>query len=116
MSKSANPGELRTPVRFCLIQKGTDADAVYQETPVNVFGGPVNVKWVNAHGTDALMAMQMQLREPATITCRYSAKITPACVVFKGDDPDPYDIISIDNVEERNRWLEIKVQRRVPSK
>ena len=116
MSKYANPGELRTLVKFCQIRRESDADAVYQEMPFDVFGGPIKVKWVNPHGTDALMAMQMQLREPATITCRYSAKITADCVVFKGDDPAPYDIISIDNVEERCRWMEIKVQRRVPSK
>lgn len=76
----------------------------------------VKVKWVNAHGTDAYTSMQLQLREPATITCRYSPSITPDCIIYKAKDPNPYEIISIDNVEERSRWLEIKVQRKVASR
>lgn len=28
----------------------------------------------------------------------------------------PYEIISIDNVEERNQWLEIKVKRKVQAR
>lgn len=114
MSKSANPGELHTPVRFVKIHRENDDDAFSREREINVFGpgSTVRVKWVNAHGTDVFMAMQMQIKEPATITCRYSKLITIDCIVYKADDPRPYEIISIDNVEERNRWMEIKVQRR----
>lgn len=123
MSKSANAGELRTKVYFKQVVHGTDDDAVTTEKEVNIFGTdesgndiPVRVKWVNAHGTDAFTAMQLKLREPATLTMRYSPKIKPDLVVYKGSDNAPFEIISIDNVEERCRWLEIKVQRKVPSR
>jgi len=118
MSKNANAGELRTPVMFIRIEREDDCEGYPVQTEVNVFGEgkSVRVKWVNAHGSDAFIAMQMQLREPATLTCRFSAKITPDLLVYRSGDEAPYEIISIDNVEGRNAWLEIKVQRRVKAR
>lgn len=118
MSKSANSGQLRTPVYFKMIQKKGDDEGYVEEKEVNIFGEGkcVRAKWVNAHGTDSFVALQMKLREPATITCRYSPKIKVDQVVYRGDDPKPFEIISIDNVEERNQWLEIKVQRKVQAR
>lgn len=114
MSKFANAGELRTPVRFIKLRRETDAEGYSAEQGVNVFGEGVTVpvKWVNAHGTEAFTAMQLQLREPATLTARWSPLITKTLIVYRDGDPDPYEIISIDNVEERNTWMEIKVQRK----
>lgn len=114
VSKSANAGELRTKVSFYEIRRVTDDEGFPVETPVNVFGdgNTAYVKWVNAHGSEALTALELQLREPATITMRYSPAINRRVIVFRGNDPDPYEIISIDNVEERDTWLELKVQRK----
>lgn len=114
MGKSANAGELRTPVFFKRIERKTDADGYPSDQETNIFGDgkAINAKWVNAHGTESFTAMQLQLREPATITCRFSPLINKQLIVYKGKDPVPYEVISIDNVEERNRWLEIKVQRK----
>lgn len=118
MSKNANSGELRTPVYFMQVERGRDAESYPVEQEVNIFGEGISVltKWVNAHGTETFTALQLSLREPATITCRYSPKITETCLVYKKDDPNPFEIISLDNVEERSVWLEIKVQRRVPAR
>ena len=114
MSKAANPGELKTPVYFVRHVKTTDDEGDHIESIVNVFGENVAVrcKWVNAHGTEAFEALKLQLREPATITCRYSPLINRTLDVLKGTDPDPYEIVSIDNVQEQGMWLEIKVQRK----
>lgn len=118
MSKSANPGELRTPCFFKRVDRVKDKESFTTEVEVNVFGEDVilPVKWVNAHGSEAFTALQLALREPATITCRYSPLITETCIVYRRGDPNPFEIISIDNVEERNTWLEIKVQRKVPAR
>ena len=114
MSKSANPGELRTLVRFVSRRRATDSEGYPIEEEINVFGEgeQVPVKWVNAHGTDSFTAMQMQLRDPATLTMRYSPRIDQTLLVYRGEDLSPYEIISLDNVEERGAWLEIKVQRK----
>lgn len=125
VSKSANPGELRTPVFFKEISRAddTDPEGVPNEEESYVFGKdangdpvPVRVKWVNTHGTEVFTAMQLKLREPATLTMRYSTLIKETLLVYKGNDKRPYEIISIDDVEERHRWLEIKVQRKVAAR
>lgn len=114
MSKYANSGELRTPVRFVRVSRVTDEEGFPIEQEVNIFGEgcTVNVKWVNAHGSEVYELMQLRLREPATITMRYSPLIDRSLLVYREDDPEPYEIISVDNVQQRRVWLEIKVQRR----
>ena len=118
MSKSANAGELRTPVYFKKITRTTDSEGYPVEAETNVFGEGVSVpvKWINAHGAEAFTAMQLELREPATLTLRYSPLIDETQLVYKGSDTQPYEIVSIDNVEERGTWLEIKVQRKVAAR
>ena len=123
MAKNANPGELRTPVYFKAVRRLTDSDGYPVELIENVFGAdsngnaiPVMVKWVNAHGSEVFDALQLSLRDPATITLRYSPLINETLIVYRGSDPAPYEVISIDNVENRNTWLEIKVQRRISAK
>lgn len=114
MSKEANAGELRTPVFFVRLDKKTDEDGVTRNLEINIFGEGVFIrcKWINAHGTEVFAAMQQNIQELATITCRYSPLITKNQIVYKIGDPKPYEIISLDNVEEKNKWLEIKVKRR----
>ena len=116
MSKSANAGELRTAVYFIRVESVPDGGGFPVETKTNVFGEgvPVMCKWVNAHGTAVFAAMQLQLRDPATITTRYSPLLDDVSLrVYRAGDDEPYEIISIDNVEMRNAWLEIRVQRKL---
>lgn len=114
MSKAANAGELKTKVLFKDVRRYTNERGYPVEDEVDVIG--VYCKWVNAHGTEVFTAMQMQLREPATITCRFSPKINRRQLVYRVGDPDPYEIISIDNVQNANTWLEIKVQRKAAAR
>ena len=118
MAKRARAGELRTVVFFRRLVKWTDGGGSAHQREEAVFpdgqGGErgVHCKWVNAHGTEVFAAMQMQVREPATLTMRYSPLIDAAMLVYKGRDPRPYEIISVNNVEDRGVWLELKVQRK----
>jgi hypothetical protein len=123
VSKNANAGELRTPVYFKSVSRttGTNGNTIPEEE--NVFGQdadkhdiPVRVKWVNVHGTEVMTALQLKLREPAVITMRYSPLINRLLVVYKEDDPVPFEIISVDDVENRHKWMEINVQRKVPAR
>ena len=45
------------------------------------------------------------------MTMRYSALIRPDCLIYKLGDPVPYEIISVNDVEDRHCWLEVKVRR-----
>lgn len=114
MSRNANPGELRTPVRFVSVTRRQDEESFYSENEEIVL--ETTAKWVNAHGNDAFSDAMTSLSEPATLTCRYSALVRVDQLVYKGDDPKPFEIISIDNVEERGFWMEIHVKRMVPAK
>ena len=118
MAKSARAGELQTVVYFRRVIKDTDEEGYPRQREEYVFTDRdgreqgIHCKWVNAHGTEVFSAMQLQIREPATLTMRYSPLISADMLVYKGMDPRPYEIISVNNVEDRGKWLEIKVQRK----
>ena len=42
---------------------------------------------------------------------RYSPLVKRDQLIYRENDPDPYEIISLDNVGNRREWLELKVQR-----
>lgn len=115
MAKHVNPGQLRTPVEIKAAREIKDKDGFKTRIWENVFGEGVLIRcrWSNVHGQEALTAASLDLKEPATLMMRHSSKITPQCRIFKAGDPNPYEIISLDNVNERGQWLEIKVQRTV---
>lgn len=114
MSRHANPGELRTPVRFVTVTRTQDSESYYHSTEATVL--EAMAKWVNTHGSDAFSDAVMKLREPATLTMRYSALIRPDQLVYRGADPSPFEIISMDNVDERGFWMELHVQRMVSAR
>ena len=122
MAKQANAGELRTLVCFRRVIKESDEEGCprMREEPVFLDGQgrerPVHCKWVNAHGTEVFTAMQLKVRQPATLTMRYSPLITPALRVYKGSAPVPYEVVSVDDVEDRHRWLEVTVERKAAAR
>lgn len=118
MSKMANPGEMTTRITILSLTAGVDTDGFPTETWGSVFLDgttpiPVWCKWVNAHGTDVFLNMQLDLKDVATITMRYSPLINQRCRILHENDTDPYEIISIDNVDDSRTWMEIKVKRLV---
>lgn len=117
MAKQAQAGELRTRIYIRKTVKEVDGEGSQIKKEQSVFGPeePERVwhcKWVNAYGTETMTAMQFQIQEPATLTMRYSPLIRPDCLIYKLGDPAPYEVVSVNDVEERHRWLEVKVQRR----
>lgn len=111
--KNINPGELRTPIRIECTVSEKNSNGFQEKTHKNIFGENefIRCKWVNAHGTEIYSASTLNLREPATVTIRYSPLVNANCVIFKRNDKKPFEIISVDNIREMNKWLELKVQR-----
>lgn len=124
MAKSASAGELRTRIYVRKRTKDVDGEGVAlhaQEESVFPPGpdGSERVwhcKWVNAYGSEVFTAMQMQVQELATLTMRYSPQIAPDHLIYRVGDPAPYEIISVNDVEDRHKWLEIKVKRGVAAR
>ena len=116
MAGQAGAGELRT--RIFVFDKpdpeARNANGYRVSEPVNVFGEGVSrrCKWVNAHGNEVYHAMQAGVAECATLTLRYTPKITTTSVIYRERDPKPYEAVSVNDVEDRHVWLEVKVQRK----
>lgn len=124
MARSAGAGELRTKIKVFDLPRGqdgepaTDKDGYPVTEPENVFGPGATrqAKWVNAWGSEVYQARQAGVTEPATLTLRYTPKITTTCLIYRGSDPEPYEVISVNDVDNRHTWLEVKVQRKGAAK
>lgn len=135
MSKDANAGELRTPIIVESYSETRNANGYKIKVWANVFGENryLKVKWANLHGAEVFEAMSLNLKEPATLTSRYTPLLTETCRILKKSDEAQrdallangkeeeadnlyFEVISLDNVEEMNDWLEIKVQRKVSAR
>ena len=74
-------------------------------------------KWVNAHGSDALENLRVELGQTATITLRYTSLINQRCRVFYENDTqtdaNAWTVISVNDPEDRHRFIEATLQRKV---
>lgn len=107
--KPIDAGKLRTPVTVIAVTKVKNASGFTETLRGDALGYTLYVQWKNAHGSEVLQAQQLGLRDRATLRCRYDRRITPACLIRK--DGEDWEIISIDDIEERGTWMEIQVQR-----
>lgn len=64
--------------------------------------------WVNVHGSEVWAAESVQALKPATVTIRYRSDVDEKCRILFNDVP--YEIVSVDNIRQRNRALEMKVR------
>lgn len=120
MARSTNAGEMRTRIKVFDVPEGEtlNENGYPVRGPFNVFGEGESrmCKWVNAYGSEVYTAQAAGLTEPATLTMRYTPKVTPTCLIYKGADLRPYEVISVNDVEDRHAWLEVKVSRKVATK
>jgi SPP1 family predicted phage head-tail adaptor len=107
--KISNPGEMRTQITLgqasLTDQSGGFSAKVY--TPITT----VWAKWTNVHGAEVWAAESVQASEPATVLMRYHPTIDPSWGI--GKDGDWYDIVSLDDIQERHEYIELKVKRMV---
>jgi SPP1 family predicted phage head-tail adaptor len=105
-SKVFNPGDLRTSITLQsrLITTGSGGFMV----PSGFFIATVWAKWVNAFGSEVWLSQTAGAIKPATVTIRYRDDIDETCNIVK--DGVVYEIVSIDDIQNRHEYLEIKVQ------
>jgi SPP1 family predicted phage head-tail adaptor len=108
--KPTNPGELRVPITLQAPTIGIDAGGAQRPSWADLTNGTVQSKWVNVHGSEAWVADQAgKAVSAATVTIRYRSDVTSRCSILKGSDR--YEIVSIDDIQERHEYLELKVKR-----
>lgn len=105
--KVSNPGEMRT--RITLQNRTMAVDAGGFRSPAWADVATVWSKWVNVHGAEVWTAEAVQASQPATVTIRYRAGVEPTWCVLK--DGTRYEIVSVDDIQERHEYIELKVRR-----
>jgi head-tail adaptor len=104
-----NAGDLRTTITLQVPTIGTDAGGAQRPAYANAPVQPVvRAKWVNAHGQENT-SNAVQSVQRATVTIRHRDDVATTWRVVKSDEP--WNIISIDAVQDRRRWIEMVVER-----
>lgn len=105
--KISNPGELNKEVS---IQSRTNTvDAGGAQVVTWTTAATVWAKWVNVHGSESWAAQSIGAEAPATVTIRYRTGVDTTCAVLIGTDR--YEIVSIDDIQMRHEYLELKVRK-----
>jgi SPP1 family predicted phage head-tail adaptor len=100
------PGELRTPVTLQSRIETADAGGFTSQSWSTI--AAVMAKWTGVHGSEAWTAQTVEAERAATVLIRYLAGVDETCAVLLGSDR--YEIVSIDNIQQRNEYLELKVK------
>ena len=103
----SNPGEMRT--RVVLESRSVSVETGGFQKPGWSTLATVWAKWVNAHGSEAVQAASLGIEELATVTIRWRGDVDATGAVSKGGVR--YEIVSLDNIQERNEFIEMKVKR-----
>lgn len=102
--------ELRTRITFQQPTVTADAGGAQVPSWANITTNPtVWARWINAHGEEAIASEAIQSAQRATVTVRYRSDLVSTWRVVKGSEY--WQIISIDQVQGRNRWTEMIVER-----
>jgi SPP1 family predicted phage head-tail adaptor len=110
--KAVNPGQLDTPITLQKRTMATDAGGF--EKPIWSTIAAVMAKWTGVHGSEAWTIMQVRMERAATairaatVLIRWRSDIDESCALLK--DGERYEIVSIDDIQARHEYLEIKVQ------
>ena len=107
----ASAGELRTQITFQRPTLAKDAGGAQSASYSNVAANPtVWGRWVNDHGQELVQSEAMQAQQRATVTVRHRTDLAPGYLALK-DTVEPWEIISIDPVQGRQRWTVLRVLR-----
>ncbi len=101
-----NPGDLKTPITLKSRTIVTDAGGAQKAALSTI--ATVMCRWIGVHGSEAWTAQTVQAQRAATVLIRYRADVDETCVVTLGSDD--YRIVSMDDIQARHEWLELKVK------
>jgi SPP1 family predicted phage head-tail adaptor len=101
-------GMLRTPVQFQRLTRTSDGAGGATQAWGNLAGSATRAHVKALSGSERFASARVEATATHRITVRHFAGLTEAdAVVFAGKR---HNIRFINNVEQRNRWLEIDVQ------
>lgn len=102
--------DLRTRITFQEPTITKDPGGAQKTTYANVGTNPtVWAQWINDHGQELVSSDAQKLVQNATVRIRHRSDIAETWRVMKGGEV--WQIFSIDLVQGRNRWVELRVER-----
>lgn len=112
MAYQVDAGELRTKVTFQSPTVSQGNDGAQVPTWSNVTSNPtVWARWVDAHGQEAMTGDALKSVQRAVVTIRHRSDIVTSWRVKRVSDSTYWQIISVDLVQGRNRYIEMVVER-----
>lgn len=106
--KPINPGELRTPITLQIGALLSDAGTARKMSWSNFATNPTAYcKWKNSHGPESADLAKKSIQR-ATVLIRYRDDVNMSTAVLNGTDR--WQVTSIDNIENRNEYLELQVE------
>lgn len=106
-------GEMRTRVIVRKIKSGLDAEGFNVRGYEDLFSGAIWCKWEWERGTETFENERQRLEERAVLTMRYSNKVTTRCMIWKDKETDPWEVVSLNDIDDRHRWLRLTLRRSV---
>jgi SPP1 family predicted phage head-tail adaptor len=103
-----NPGDLRTPITLYAKTLATDAGGAQSAAALTKLADVLS-KWKNVHGNEVWASAAVQAVEPATVLIRWRSDVNHDTVVQKGEKY--FEVVSLDDIEERHEYIELKVSR-----
>ena len=106
-------GIMSTPIR---VQRKTvipNENDVEVETWTDIIDEDIMCDWKNKFGGELYQAAALNAKEPAVIKLWYIPGVDPSCRIVRAEDKAIFDIIGVDDVENRHQQLSIEVKRYV---
>lgn len=105
--RTINPAEMRT--RVVLKRRTVVNQPGGFQVPTYVRVAEVWSRWLGVHGAEVWASEAINAVGAATVLIRYRAGIDTTIVAEMGGDD--YEVVSVDNIQQRNEYIELKVKR-----
>lgn len=92
---------------------GVDDDGFPVEVWADIIDENIFCEWRNKFGAEVYKNLAQQVKQPASLRLWYMPGIDETCRVIRLEDSAVFEVVSPDNVMNRNQQLEIEVKRYV---
>ncbi len=107
-------GVMTTAIRIKKIDSsGVDSEGLPVEEWVDIIDEDIFCEWKNKFGAEVYKNLTQQVKQPASLRMWYMPDIDETCRVVRLEDNAVFEVVSPDNVMNRNQQLEIEVKRYV---
>lgn len=107
---SVNPGDMRTQITLQSPTIAADAGGAQSVSYANAASKPIIwARWINAHGAEVVQSESLAAVQRATVTIRYRTDVLPTWRLLK--ESEPWQILSVDHIQDKRRFLELIVER-----